>query len=359
MVWYVIHVLCAFSFRTKHYLQASLFSFVALRRDKQAEVRGFPYTLFSGGLPRLILCFCRLQELTTEHLVQQGAVFNQIFALKYESLLDYLSSVYNQFTYASDEDFTTRELVNENIEGTNASYLTTNDIYQPPVSNSLKWESEYYAIFKEYATSVVKAVYEENDENVKKDEVLQDYYNALSRLFHKMPSRYAEFKTVDGVTTFVADTINHLVIRHQLYGTTAVASVMDPRLGSTQTPRDGGPPAVDEWRSLGYVALATAYANFVHLMDDPDETTETSGLVNIFDDAVPVLGHQQKHILVRSMKTAWSTMQVKLKEKQTEWVNDLHLPDTDKAADPNNWHKDINYMYFRPTPKDCHTGPGY
>ena len=278
-------------------------------------------------------------------------MFNQVFALKYDALVDYLSSVYGKFTYASDEDFGYRSLVNQDICGTDASYITTFDVCSPPVANALQWEKEYYQIFETYAGSIVKAVYANEDKNVKEDLALQDYYNALTQLFHKMPARYDEFQTINGVTKFVADTINHLVIRHQLYGTTAVASVMDPRLGSTQTPKDGGPPAVDEWRSLAYVALATAYANFVHLLDDSEQ------LSSVFDDAVPVLLNQRKQDLVRDMKKAWGEMQKSLHKKQKEWVK---RGDTDTAtADPNNYRKDVNYMYFRPTPKDCHTGPGY
>jgi hypothetical protein len=76
---------------------------------------------------------------------------------------------------------------------------------------------------------------------------------------NKMPDRCDEFKTVKGVTRFMAHTTQHLVVRHQFYGTTAVAASMDPRLGSTEVPVDGGTMPVDEWRCLAFVALATAY----------------------------------------------------------------------------------------------------
>ena len=306
--------------------------------------------LFSHGLA---------EELTTEHLVQDGAVFSQIFALKYDALTTFLTRQYNYFVYASDEDFEYRKDVNKNITG---KMPWASDA---PVSNALEWESAYYKIFTTYASDIMQAVYGGDDANVQGDEALQKYYKALVCVFHSMPARYDEFKTVKGVTTFIADSINHLVIRHQLYGTTAVASVMDPRLGSSQTPTDGGPPAVDEWRSLVYVALATAYANFVRLVYDasdyPADQIERP-LEKIFDDATPVPSQvgatKQKSVLIGDLKKAWRKLQTNLTKLQNEWVGE-HDHDTDRDPTPFNYREDLNYMYFRPLPKDCHTGPGY
>ena len=64
--------------------------------------------LFSHGLA---------EELTTEHLVQENAVFSQVFSLKYEALTTYLTGIYNRFTFASDEDFEERESVNQLLTG--------------------------------------------------------------------------------------------------------------------------------------------------------------------------------------------------------------------------------------------------
>ena len=315
--------------------------------------------LFSHGLA---------EELTTEHLVQENAVFSQVFALKYDALTDYLTGVYNRFTYASDEDFKERQKVNELIKGT-PDY--TSKKAAPPVHNQLEWELEYYDIFKSYSQEILTAVYQGSDENVKNDQALQKYYQALVGIFHELPARYEKFQTLKGLVTFAADSINHLVIRHQFYGTTAIASAMDPRLGSTQTCKDGGPPAVDEWRSLAYVALATAYANFVHLLHEPTDYPNADPnapppLLNVFDDATPVplvsAGGDKalsQPKLVNTMKEAWESMQTKLSNLQTKWTDGGSLNDTDLEPDQYNYRQDVNYMYFRPLPRDIHTGPGY
>ena len=146
---------------------------------------------------------------------------------------------------------------------------------------------------------------------------------------------------------------------------------MDPRLGSTQTCKDGGPPAVDEWRSLAYVALATAYANFVHLVYDPEDYPDVNPnasdpLLNVFEDATPVpliAGEPPltKRRLISTMREAWDTMQTKLKDLQVQWTsaNRSTSNDTDREPDRNIYREDVNYMYFRPLPYDIHTGPGY
>ena len=317
--------------------------------------------LFSHGLA---------QELTTAHLVQENAVFSQVFALKYGALTDYLTGIYDRFTYASDEDFDERKKVNGMIKGT-PDYASR---MKPPVANQLEWELDYYEIFESYASDILKKVYQNNDLNVKNDKALQDYYQALEGIFHKLPARYEKFETLKGLITFAADSINHLVIRHQFYGTTAIASAMDPRLGSTQTCKDGGPPAVDEWRSLAYVAMATAYANFVHLLYDPSDYPGAKHnapppLLNVFEDATPVplessVGGKalSQAELVKVMKDAWESMQTKLDNLQTKWTAGVKggcLKDTDVDPDQYNYRQDVNYMYFRPMPRDIHTGPGY
>ena len=64
---------------------------------------------------------------------------------------------------------------------------------------------------------------------------------------------------------FAADTIHHATVRHQVYGTTGIKAALDPRISKTQVPKDGGTTAVEEWRSLAYVALATGKARFTLL----------------------------------------------------------------------------------------------
>jgi hypothetical protein len=45
------------------------------------------------------------EELTTEHLVQEGAVFTQVFATAHDGLIKHLNDCYHSFEYGEDEDF--------------------------------------------------------------------------------------------------------------------------------------------------------------------------------------------------------------------------------------------------------------
>jgi hypothetical protein len=129
----------------------------------------------------------------------------------------------------------------------------------------------------------------------------------------------------------------------------------------TQVPKDGGPTGVDEWRSLAFVTLATAYVEFVPLLQDPDNTfaDKKRDLESVFDDATPVKvqgGLREKDPdetaakLQSQMKDAFQVMQVDLRSLNNEW----EYTGTSKIAEA-----DLNYQYFRPLPKDLTTGPGY
>jgi hypothetical protein len=129
----------------------------------------------------------------------------------------------------------------------------------------------------------------------------------------------------------------------------------------TQVPKDGGPTGVDEWRSLAYVILATAYVPFVPLLQDPDNafTNKKRDLEAVFDDATPIKeegGPRDKNPdataaeLQKRMKDAFQVMQVELRALNDQW----EYTGTGKIAEA-----DLNYQYFRPLPKDLTTGPGY
>jgi hypothetical protein len=310
--------------------------------------------LFSHGLA---------EELTTSHLVQEGSVFSQIFAMRYESMCSFLSREYNNFEYADDENFEYREKIMQPLLGKTVSDEDGLK-FGVPFSSGLEWEMQYFEIFKKYAERMTDAIYGENkeeaDANVRADEALQGFYKSLELVMNKMPDRYDQFKTVKGVTRFMADSTQHLVVRHQFYGTTAVAAAMDPRIGSTEVPVDGGTMPVDEWRSLAFVALATAYANFVHIVEDTQEYTASmkfAPLQDIFDDATPIDKGGNKHALVAKMKKSWELMQTDLKDLEKKWTG-VPYGNSDDGTKPN-WLKDSNYMYGRPLPSSLHTGPGY
>jgi hypothetical protein len=126
-------------------------------------------------------------------------------------------------------------------------------------------------------------------------------------------------------------------------------------------PKDGGTTGVDEWRSLAFVVLGTAYVPFVPLLQDPDNAVPNKkrDLEAVFDDATPVKvkgDSRDKNPddtatkLQSQMKDAFQVMQVELRALNDQW----EYTGTGKIA-----NADLNYQYFRPLPKDLSTGPGY
>ncbi|KAL7557954.1 hypothetical protein ACA910_020323 [Epithemia clementina (nom. ined.)] len=321
---------------------------VALNPEGTEHFKGHPLRIV---LYMHLFSHALAEELTTEHLVQIGSVFPQIFALKDTALTNYLTNTYREFKYASDEDFEHRGRVNSKMSGTTVEEGGVER--QLPFANQLEWEREYYDIFKGYASETMKAVYQEDDTNVVGDQALQNYYKVLEEYFHGMPDRYQKFQTFAGLVTFVADTIHHLVIRHQFYGTTGTVMAFDPRIGCTQTPKDLGPQGVDEWRSLVFVGMATAHANYVPLLND-DHSLE-----DIFDDATSVPLENGQALsdgeLAEKLKGAWKKMQDAVQRLQTDWA----MADSGQGTERDNFANDYNYMYFRPLPQDCRLGPGF
>ncbi len=129
----------------------------------------------------------------------------------------------------------------------------------------------------------------------------------------------------------------------------------------TQVPKDGGPTGVDEWRSLAFVLVATAYAPFIPLLQDPGNALpdQRRDLKAVFNDATPVKvegGPRDQNSdataaeLQTRMKHAFQVMQVDLRALNDQW----EYTGTGRIAEA-----DLNYQYFRPLPKNITTGPGY
>jgi hypothetical protein len=260
------------------------------------------------------------EELTTEHLVQEGAVFTQIFATTHESLVAHLNDSYEAFEYGKDEEFETRaELFSIAGEGGQRKLLP---------KAAITWELDLVEIWTRYADSLVDIIYKD-DAAVLDDRYMQDFFQELSLVLNKpLPPRYAKLQSKAGVSRFISDTVHHLVVRHQVYGTTGVPG-LDPRIATTQVPRDGGTAGVDEWRSLASVALATAHARFVLLLGD---------FKYLLDD---VDGKYRER-----MRDVYDRLQEDLRVLDAKWTS------TDEE-------KDFNRNYFRAVPSEMHTGPGY
>jgi hypothetical protein len=263
------------------------------------------------------------EEITTEHLVQEGAVFSQIFATTHAALIDHLNDCYANFEYGEDEDFEARTAA-MTMPGKGGKILP---------NACINWELKYFEIWHKYTTDLMNIIYPD-DQAVRADKYLQDFHNGLLQVLPKgLPKRYDGFKSRKGVARFAADTIHHTVIRHQVYGTTGIRAALDPRISTTQVPRDGGTPAIDEWRSLAYVALATGQARFTLLLSEPGED------FNYLLDGVD--SKYQK-----PMSIVFDQLQADLKALDKAWTSDVH-------------EQEYNYEYFRALPSDLHTGPGY
>ncbi len=263
------------------------------------------------------------EEITTEHLVQEGAVFSQIFATTHDGLISHLNDCYHDFEYGVDENFEERAalMTMAPAPGESQGKILPNAC--------INWELEYAKIWQKYARSLIDIIYKD-DRAVQEDKFLQDFHDGLNVvLLNGLPERYDDFKTRAGVARFASDTIHHTVIRHQVYGTTGVKAVMDPRIGQVQIPKDTGTPAVDEWRSLAYVALATGRARFTLLQNDFTYLLE---------------GVDEKY--KNGMHAVFDELQEDLSILEAKW----------NSTDDN---KQFNYDYFRAVPSSLHTGPGY
>lgn len=258
------------------------------------------------------------EEVTTEHLVQETAVFTQVFATTHNALVQHLTETYSNFEYGIDEDFEARA---------DLMRLPNSEI----IPNAcIKWELEYFDIWNKYTTGIIDIIYD-TDADVAADSNVQDFHTALLEvMIQGLPERYDAFKTKKGLARFATDTIHHTVVRHQVYGTTGIRAAIDPTISKVQVPRDMGPYAVNEWRALAYVALATGQSrftllagqDFTYLLDGVDGKYK-AGMAKIFDN-----------------------LQTDLSKLDAAWTVD-HV------------EKTFNYDYFRAVPSDLHTGPGY
>lgn len=261
------------------------------------------------------------EEITTEHLIQEGAVFSQIFATTHNGMINHLNDTYAQFEYGADENFEER-----------VALMTLPNGKTLPKA-CINWELEYVNIWEKYVNQIIDVIYE-TDQHVQEDTFLQDFHKGLNEVLTKgLPKRYAHFKTKHGVARFAVDTIHHMVVRHQVYGTTGIRAALDPRISSTQIPKDSGTPGVDEWRSLAYVAQATGEARFTLLTGNRGK-----------DFTYLLKGVEEQYR--ESMALAFDRLQKELQMLDNRWTQD-------------DIEKSFNYDYFRAIPSDVHTGPGY
>ena len=257
------------------------------------------------------------EELTTEHLIQEGAVFNQMFATTHDGMINHLNNTYANFEYGTDENFELRRK------------LMLDDNKEMLPNSAIKWEWRYFKIWQKYTDAIIDVIYPK-EEDLLADKYLRDFHDGLKVvLLKELPKRYEEFKTKKGVSRYATDTIHHMVIRHQVYGTTGIPAALDPRISKTMVPRDGSTYSTNDWRSLAFVALATGQARFTLLIND--FTYLLDGVEDKYREA---------------MVEIFNLLQEDLKILDAEW-------------NTTEEEKEFNYSYFRAIPSSLHTGAGY
>jgi hypothetical protein len=260
------------------------------------------------------------EELTTQNLLEDGAVFTQIFATTNAALMRHLNDRFSEYQLGRDEDFDYREKVL--LSGRKGERLA--DVLP---GSSLIWEREYAEVWQEYADAIVNGAFE-SDEKVADDRCIQTLFANLSDLFlQPLPKRYAQLATKSGLARFIADTMHHLIIRHEIYGTSGVRLSLDPRINKVQVPKDGGPPAIDEWRSLACVAMATSRVRYTKLLIN---------FSNVFSD----IEDEDIRLKLRKAHTQLKSQLQRLEEKfNSDGVD--------------------NYQTLRLVPADLDIGAGY
>lgn len=260
------------------------------------------------------------EELTTQNLLEDKAVFPQIFATTNASLMRHLNDRFGEYELAKDEDFVGREQVL--LAG--REWQSLEDVLP---RSSLIWEKRYGRIWLEYATNLVEAVYA-SDADVASDECVQVLFANLTATYAQpLPERFEELRTRGGLSRFIADMMHHLIVRHEVYGTSGVRLALDPRINKVQVPKDGGTYGVDEWRSLACVAMATSRVRYTQLMTD---------FKNVFDDL-------QDAELRQAYRDAHDQMKSKLEALEIEFNSD----------------EIENYATLRLLPSELDIGAGY
>lgn len=249
------------------------------------------------------------EELTTQNLLEDKAVFPQIFATTNASLMRHLNDRFGEYELANDEDFDHRERVL--LTGRDGQSLE--DVLP---SSSLIWEKRYAAIWLEYATRLIESAYP-TDAKVESDECVQVLFANLTATFRQpLPSRFDELKTRTGLARFIADMMHHLIIRHEVYGTSGVRLALDPRINKVQVPKDGGPYGIDEWRSLACVAMATSRVRYTQLMTD---------YTNVFDDLTDADIKQKYRDAHTQLKAQLAALETEFKSDEVENYDTLRL----------------------------------
>lgn len=201
-----------------------------------------------------------VEEVTTPHLLERYAVFPQIFNFTDKGLAAYYDRQFEHFELNSDADLKGRLAILGLDEAAGAKL--------DQKSGTIAWEVEYHSIFLQYCTMMVQATYQnstDQDAAVKADPLIRRLEKELKTALpnKKLPKRYGGLDTVDTLSRFMADTIFCVCIRHHIYGVNSSHYSDDWNSVPNQVPADFGVPAVEDYMSQLYVALATTRPSYI------------------------------------------------------------------------------------------------
>ena len=202
-----------------------------------------------------------VNDSTTGHLLENSAIFTQIFPFTVYALYDFLHAVVRNFDYMSDADLEARKAVTDGIM---------------PEQATLNWEAKYKQIYCNYAQMVADVCWK-TDADVAKDVQMQMFLrNLASNIPKGLPSRFKSegtiaFTTKAQVVEFTASAIHIVTCRHEVYGTLFGNWAYEPYIMQSQLPLDFGPPAVNDYQSMVGIAMATSRKPATKLMirEDP------------------------------------------------------------------------------------------
>ena len=224
---------------------------------------------------------CLVEEITTAHLVEKGAVFSQIFALKHEDMCTFINDYFCSIEFGSEADLESRIEVLGII----------------PRYSQIEWQLEYKKIFKRYAEKVVDIMYP-NEMDLQNDTLISNFYDELNSTLESRRGgapglqRFSKFSEKKYLVNFITDCMHIAIVSHKVYGTKVPEYAVHPTLMPSQVHLDFSLPSIDDYMSLIFVTAATSRVNFTLLLSvdanivfgnvQPDDIR--IGLIQSFND---------------------------------------------------------------------------
>jgi hypothetical protein len=280
---------------------------------------------------------------TTGHLLENTAIFAQIFPFTIRGLYEFLHAVIRNYEYLSDADLEARKAVTDGVM---------------PEQSTIMWEQRYKTIYTNYAGMVADVCWK-TDADVAKDVQMQKFIRNLSANIPKgLPQRFrhngvSAFNTKAQVVEFTASAIHVITCRHEVYGTLFGIWAYEPCIMQSQLPLDFGPPSVNDYQAMIGIAMATSRKPATKLMvrEDPMPGEKTS--VGLPKNAQGV-GMRDFKYFIRNLPEEEDAGLKKAFDYLQGALNALYV---DMAG--NREKRELAHWFLQVTPEMLETGAGY